>query len=414
MDDNNFRPQRSTSPTNFFRGKRDKRFVDEVDAESGSNNHNTNSLPPPLGSGLLKKMKSGRRTNSSFSKLSEGLKALRLGDKNLMEDYSYQIEKGHNYLLELCNEFFDFIEVDVIENDKNQLNNLFKDKSLTNSSSIEDTIESLLNDIESCKWQSGHLLLALALGFIGPTQQGGNAKKCCQTILDCNGISILIFAFQLHASKFLDFVKLQMISTTTISIEEKEFKEKEKYFNLFTNLLFIVITILSWNPSNSEDNHNNTILEELRYDLFEKEEERKEQHFFFYLYSFLKEVEFLPQHVISLKKITMLMHRTLHVLFLCDQHSKNSNNQKRIRNSRLSLMFQKEKHIKLKLLRESKSEFLKEVKGFDSKILKEASDVVLKAPEKKSKLDNCRHSFLMCCTTQRKIKQSHHTSQRKT
>jgi len=303
-------------------------------------------------------------------------------DKSSLNDYTANIEKGHSHMMEACDEFFDKTEKDEIDICKSA-----KVLIQIDSTAIESHVDMVLEQVESGHWDFGYHLLSIVMGFVGNHGMGGGgtiSKKNCNIVLDCNGLPTIILAFKHHAFHLLE---LQVKAPFDAAQFEKESKEREKWFCLYANILYIMLTVLSWNPS--ED-----VLEELQYDLFERNvrdrvkynKKEDSDHFFIVLMRLLKKSlsnEVTDRYnVHSLKKLTMLMHKTLHILFLCDVE-----NPTRKSYSKLGMVLQKErsKSLKLKVLTESKSAYLKENQASFSKPVEEAINVYNKAREKKDK-----------------------------
>lgn len=303
-------------------------------------------------------------------------------NKSALEDYTSDIERGHTQLLDACDEFFEKRESAEIA--------LCKSSDILNTFGnevTESTIIYILEKIEACHWEYGYHLLSVVMGYagnsIGITGSFSISKKNCSTVLDCNGLNTIIYAFKHHA-----FALANVEFSPSIPMEqfEKVCKEKEKWFNLYANILYVFLTVLSWNPSKE-------VLEELKYDLFDRNvnesrtqygKKENSEHFLIVLLTLLRTSVLNDAtdrgNIHSLKKLVMLMHKTLHILFICD-----ADNSHKKKYTKITKVLQKErsKSMRLKVAPETKEAYIKVNQGNASKIVEEAIGVYQKAPEKK-------------------------------
>lgn len=302
--------------------------------------------------------------------------------KGVIEDYTSDIERGHALLLEACDEFFDKSEALTFHTCKGS--DLLKSIGAT---AIDKELDKIISKIEGSHWEYGYHLLAIVMGYVGTQGSGGStsvAKANCNIILESNALPTILMAFKHHAFVLADIQINRLIDTEKF---EKECKEKEKWFNLYSNILYIFLTMQSWNPSQD-------VLEELKYDLFERGvvnrtkygQKQDSEHFFLVLVKLVKKTLFHEvsdiYNIHSLKKLCMLMHKTLHILFLCDV----DNIQKKKGYTKLTKVLEKEraKSLKLKVSTETKAAYIKQNQdNISSKLVEEAIDIYNRAPEKK-------------------------------
>ncbi|KAG2372830.1 hypothetical protein C9374_013110 [Naegleria lovaniensis] len=350
-------------------------------SESSIVDHEISRSPGESLGSAFKKLKT-KKKNLSFSKFSENVKNFKIMNKSALEDYTSDIERGHTQLLDACDEFFEKREsAEIAICKSSDILNLFGNEV------TERNVIFILEKIEACHWEYGYHLLAVVMGYASNANSvtGGfaNSKKNCSTVLDCNGLGTIIYAFKHHAFALANIEVSHSIPTEQL---EKMCKEKEKWFNLYANILYVFLTVLSWSPSKE-------VLDELKYDLFDRNvnesrtqygKKENSEHFFIVLLTLLRKSVLSDAtdraNIHSLKKLVMLMHKTLHILFICD-----ADNSHKKKYTKITKVLQKErsKSMRLKVAQEMKEAYIKVNQGNASKIVEEAIDVYQKAPEKK-------------------------------